>query len=52
MGLRLTVKEAAALGIKVPPPKHKYSAKPSRIDGKASIRFQHRIPHVDIAECA
>jgi len=35
MGLRLTVKEAAALGIEIPPPpKHKYNAKPSRIDGK------------------
>ena len=35
MGFRLTVKEAMALGIEIPPPAYrKYNAKPSRIDGK------------------
>ena len=35
MGFRLTIKEAMALGIDIPPPPYrKYNAKPSRIDGK------------------
>ena len=35
MGLRLTVKEAQALGIEIPePPKRKYNNHPDRLDGK------------------